>query len=70
MGVTHQSPGSAETLRGMAQEVRAPMHPDDTPYLALEQLEDRVRHAIVFCEATLRALREALALLEAEKSRP
>jgi hypothetical protein len=32
-----------------------------------EQLADRVRHAVVFCEATLRALRDALALLDQQK---
>jgi hypothetical protein len=31
-----------------------------------ERLADRVRHAIVFSEATVRALREALELLERE----
>lgn len=29
-----------------------------------ERLSDRLRHAIVFAEATVRALREALELLE------
>jgi len=38
------------------------MHPKDIP--AVELLNDRIRHAIVFCEATLRALRDALELLE------
>jgi hypothetical protein len=46
------------------------MHPDDNPSTADDRLEDRVRHAIVFCEATLRTLREALELLEAERGKP
>jgi hypothetical protein len=33
-------------------------------YPAAELLSDRIRHAIVFTEATLRALREALNLTE------
>ena len=35
-----------------------------TEYPADELLADRIRHAIVFAEATLRALREALKLTE------
>lgn len=32
-----------------------------------EELRDRVAHAIVFCEATLRALKEALRLIDGDE---
>jgi hypothetical protein len=70
MGATQQMGGHRFHGPAPAQEVSAPMRIHDNPYPAAEQLNDRIRHAIVFTEATLRALREALEILEAEKSEP
>jgi hypothetical protein len=52
---------------GPAQEGLAPVHsnPNDE-YPVAEVLADRLRHAIVFAEATLRTLREALEIIEKE----
>jgi hypothetical protein len=33
-----------------------------------DDLRDRIAHAIVFCEATLRALKEALRLIDGEEA--
>jgi hypothetical protein len=44
------------------------MQADPSPAAVLVQiLDDRVRHGVIFCEATLRVLNELLALLDAEK---
>jgi hypothetical protein len=34
-----------------------------------DELRDRVAHAIVFCEATLRALKEALRILDNQQAK-
>jgi hypothetical protein len=43
------------------------MQAKPSQYPPVELLEDRIRHGIVFAESTVRALREALELLEQGK---